>query len=56
MDAGRLDAIADLPFRSLSNTLLRKAVAKLPADRRAAWLDSMPADRADWVRRLADAK
>jgi hypothetical protein len=55
-EAPQLDAIAELPFRALSDDLLRQAVAKIPADRRDAWLESMPADRADWVRRLADAK
>lgn len=56
MDAGQLDTIAELPFSSLSNTLLRKAAAKVPADQREAWVAGMPADRADWVRRLADAR
>ena len=56
IDAGQLDAIADLPFSSLSNTLLRKAAAKLPAEQRETWAAGMPADRADWVRRLAGAK
>lgn len=56
MDAGRLDAIADLPFASLSNTLLRKAVANIPADQREIWAAGMPADRADWVRRLAETQ
>lgn len=55
-DALQLDAIAKLPFRVLSDDLLRQAAASVPADRREAWLESMPADRADWVRRLAGAK
>lgn len=56
IDAGQLDAIAELPFSSLSNTLLRKAMAKIPADQRESWVAAMPADRAGWVRRLAEAK
>lgn len=55
-DAPHLDAIAELPFRALSDDLLRQAAAKIPADRRESWLESMPADRAEWVRRLAEAK
>jgi hypothetical protein len=55
-EAPQLDAIAELHFRALSDDLLRQAVAKIPADRRDAWLESMPADRAEWVRRLAKAQ
>lgn len=55
-DAPRLDAIAELPFRALSDDLLRQAAAKIPADRRETWLESMPADRSDWVRRLSETK
>ncbi len=55
-DATQLDAIAELPFRALSDDLLRQAVGKIPAARRDAWLESMPADRAGWARRLADAR
>ena len=54
--APQLDAIAELPFRALSDDLLRQAAARVPADRREAWLESMPADRAEWVRRLAETK
>lgn len=55
-DAPRLDAIAELPFRALSDDLLRQAVARVPVDRRDTWIAAMPADRAEWVRRLAEAK
>jgi hypothetical protein len=53
IDVGQLDAIAEIPFSSLSNALLRKAVARLPEDQRKAWLAKMPADRAAWARRIA---
>lgn len=55
-DAPHLDAIAGLPFRALSDDLLRQAVARVPPDQRDAWLESMPADRSDWVRRLSETK
>ena len=55
-EAPQLDAVAELPFRALSDDFLRQAAAKVPADRQESWLESMPADRADWVRRLAETK
>lgn len=55
-EATQLDAVAELPFRALSDEILRQAAAKVPADRQESWLESMPADRADWVRRLAETK
>lgn len=56
IDAAQLDAIAEIPFSSLSNALLRKALARVPEDQREAWLAKMPADRAGWARRLSEAK
>lgn len=55
-EAAQLEAIAALPFHALSDEVLKQAVARVPADRREAWLESMPADRAEWVRRLAGAR
>ena len=52
LDAGQLDAVAELPFHALSDLILGKALARIPEDQREAWIDKMPADRADWARRL----
>ncbi|WP_193214102.1 hypothetical protein [Luteolibacter marinus] len=53
VEVNQLDRIADLPFRALSNDLLRAAMSRIPVDQRGEWIDRMPDDRAAWARRIA---